>query len=88
MPGRIFAPGVPPQVPAGARYCGTRCRTRAKNDRRLALEREKRARRRLAHVVRDANGQALVYVYSLENEAEALQAEALTADDPGCAPTR
>ena len=33
------------------------------------------------YVVRDANGQALVYVYSRENEAEALQAEVLTADE-------
>jgi hypothetical protein len=40
--GRIFAPAVPRQVPAGARYCGTRCRTRAKDDRRLALERASR----------------------------------------------
>jgi hypothetical protein len=34
-----------------------------------------------AYVVRDANGQALVYVYSRENEAEALQAKVLTADE-------
>jgi hypothetical protein len=27
------------------------------------------------YVVRDANGQALVYVYSRENEAEAMQAK-------------
>jgi hypothetical protein len=33
------------------------------------------------NVVRDANGQALVYVYSRENEAEALQAKVLTADE-------
>jgi hypothetical protein len=33
------------------------------------------------YVVRDANGQALVYVYSGENEAEALQAKMLTADE-------
>ena len=33
------------------------------------------------YVVRDANGQALVYVYSPENEAEALQAKVLTADE-------
>jgi hypothetical protein len=32
------------QVPTGVRYCGTRCGTRAKDDRRLALERPKRAR--------------------------------------------
>jgi hypothetical protein len=32
-------------------------------------------------VVRDANGQALVYVYSRENEAEALRAKVLTADE-------
>ena len=32
-----------------------------------------------AYVVRDANGQALVYVYSRENEAETLQAKVLTA---------
>jgi hypothetical protein len=30
---------------------------------------------------RDANGQALVYVYSRENEAEGLQAKVLTADE-------
>jgi hypothetical protein len=33
------------------------------------------------YVVRDANGQALVYVYSRENEAKALQAKVLTADE-------
>jgi K+/H+ antiporter YhaU regulatory subunit KhtT len=33
------------------------------------------------HVVRDANGQALAYVYSRENEAEAMQAKVLTADE-------
>jgi hypothetical protein len=33
------------------------------------------------YVVRDANGQALVYVYSRDNEAEALQAKVLTADE-------
>jgi hypothetical protein len=33
------------------------------------------------YVVRDANGQALVYVYSRDNEAEALQARVLTADE-------
>ena len=33
------------------------------------------------YVVRDANGQALVYVYSRENEAEALQAKVLTKDE-------
>jgi K+/H+ antiporter YhaU regulatory subunit KhtT len=33
------------------------------------------------YVVRDADGQALVYVYSRENEAEALQAKVLTADE-------
>jgi hypothetical protein len=33
------------------------------------------------YLVRDANGQALVYLYSRENEAEALQAEVLTADE-------
>ena len=30
------------------------------------------------YVVRDANGQSLVYVYSRDNEAEALQAKVLT----------
>jgi len=30
------------------------------------------------YVVRDANGQTLVYVYSRDNEAEALQAKVLT----------
>src|ERR1700730_841607 len=33
------------------------------------------------YVVRDANGQALVYVYSRESEAEAMQAKVLTADE-------
>jgi hypothetical protein len=33
------------------------------------------------HVVRDANGQALAYVYSRENEAEARRAKVLTADE-------
>jgi hypothetical protein len=33
------------------------------------------------YVVRDANGQALAYIYSRENEAEARQAKVLTADE-------
>ena len=33
------------------------------------------------YVVRDANGQALVYLYSRDNEAEALQAKVLTKDE-------
>jgi hypothetical protein len=33
------------------------------------------------YVVRDANGHALVYVYSREGEADALQAKVLTADE-------
>jgi hypothetical protein len=33
------------------------------------------------YVVRDANGQALLYLYSRDNEAEALQAKVLTADE-------
>ena len=33
------------------------------------------------YVVRDANGQALVYVYSRDNDAEALQARVLTEDE-------
>jgi K+/H+ antiporter YhaU regulatory subunit KhtT len=33
------------------------------------------------YVVRDANGQALVYVYSRASEAEALQSKVLTADE-------
>jgi hypothetical protein len=33
------------------------------------------------YVVRDANGQTLVYVYSRETEAEALQAKVPTADE-------
>jgi hypothetical protein len=32
-------------------------------------------------VVREANGQALVYLYSRDNEAEALQAKVLTAHE-------
>jgi hypothetical protein len=31
--------------------------------------------------VRDANGQALVYLYGRANEAEALQAKVLTMDE-------
>jgi hypothetical protein len=33
------------------------------------------------YVVRDANGQALAYIYSRDNEAEALQAKVLTKDE-------
>jgi hypothetical protein len=33
------------------------------------------------YVARDANGQALAYVYSRANEAEALQAKILTEDE-------
>jgi hypothetical protein len=33
------------------------------------------------HVVRDANGQALAYVYCRDNEAEARQAKVLTTDE-------
>ena len=33
------------------------------------------------YVVRDANGQALAYIYSRESEAEALQAKVLTKDE-------
>jgi hypothetical protein len=33
------------------------------------------------YVVRDANGQALAYIYSRGNEAEALQAKVLTKDE-------
>jgi hypothetical protein len=33
------------------------------------------------YVVRDANGQALVYLYSRDSEAEAPQAKVLTADE-------
>ena len=36
------------------------------------------------YVVRDANGQALAYVYSRANEAEALQAKILTEDEARC----
>jgi hypothetical protein len=38
------------------------------------------------YVIRDADGQALAYVYSRDNEAEARQAKVLTADD-GSPPT-
>jgi hypothetical protein len=34
------------------------------------------------YVVRDANGQALAYVYSRDNEDEARQAKVLTKDEP------
>jgi hypothetical protein len=33
------------------------------------------------YVVRDANGQAIAYVYSRANDAEARQAKVLTADE-------
>jgi hypothetical protein len=33
------------------------------------------------YVVRDDNGQALAYLYSRDNEAEAMQAKVLTADE-------
>jgi hypothetical protein len=33
------------------------------------------------YVVRDANGQALAYIYSRDNQAEALQAKVLTKDE-------
>ena len=33
------------------------------------------------YVVRDANGQALAYIYSRESEAEAMQAKVLTKDE-------
>jgi hypothetical protein len=33
------------------------------------------------YVVRDANGQALVYLYSRDSEPEAMQAKVLTADE-------
>jgi K+/H+ antiporter YhaU regulatory subunit KhtT len=33
------------------------------------------------YVVRDANGQAIAYLYSKENEAEARQAKTLTNDE-------
>jgi hypothetical protein len=39
--------------------------------------------RRLRH--RDANGQALAYIYSRDNQTEALQAEGRGATDPGAA---
>jgi hypothetical protein len=33
------------------------------------------------YVVRDANGQALAYIYSRDNEAEARRAKTLTMDE-------
>ena len=33
------------------------------------------------YVVRDANGQALTYIYSRDSETEALQAKVLTKDE-------
>jgi K+/H+ antiporter YhaU regulatory subunit KhtT len=33
------------------------------------------------YVVRDANGQALAYIYSRDSEAEAMQAKVLTKDE-------
>ena len=33
------------------------------------------------YVVRDANGQALAYIYSRDNEVEALKAKVLTKDE-------
>jgi hypothetical protein len=38
-------------------------------------------RSRAGYVVRDANGQALAYVYCRDNEAEARQAKILTKDE-------
>jgi hypothetical protein len=64
--------------------------------RQWVVERVRRAARQLAsdqvqggtmrsfpgcYVVRDANWQALAYLYSRENEAEARQAKVLTADE-------
>jgi hypothetical protein len=40
-----------------------------------------RADKMPGYVVRDANGQALVYVYARNSEAEAMQAKVLTADE-------
>jgi hypothetical protein len=34
------------------------------------------------YVVRNANGQALAYIYSRDNTTEALQAKMLTKDEP------
>jgi hypothetical protein len=34
-----------------------------------------------SYVVRDANGQAIAYIYSRENEPEARQAKVLTKDE-------
>jgi hypothetical protein len=41
------------------------------------------ARRRIpgGYVIRDANGQALVYLYSRDDESEASQAKVLTKDE-------
>jgi hypothetical protein len=39
------------------------------------------------YVVRDANGQALAYVYSRDNEDEAPQAKVLTKDEARRIPT-
>jgi hypothetical protein len=33
------------------------------------------------YVVRDANGQAIAYIYSRESEVEAMQAKVLTKDE-------
>jgi hypothetical protein len=38
-------------------------------------------RRQVGYVVRDANGLAIAFLYSRENEAEARQAKVLTADE-------
>jgi hypothetical protein len=40
------------------------------------------------YVVRDTNGQALAYLYSRDNEAEARQAKVLTKDAEGGTLTR
>jgi hypothetical protein len=39
------------------------------------------------YVVRDANGQALSYIYSRDNEDEARQAKMLTKDELGASPS-
>jgi hypothetical protein len=41
-----------------------------------------------SYVVRDANGQALAYLYSRDNDAEARQAKVLTKDEARRKPAR
>jgi hypothetical protein len=70
----------------------THCRLRQRSRRRTCEPRRTMTPRRFpapwradkmpgGYVVRDANGQALAYIYSRDSEAEAMQAKVLTKDE-------